>query len=130
MTAKRLNKLLYFSEVEYMKRYNGKPMLSENFYAWPSGPVIPSIYTNFAQFSNGEMNTVDGTYDPLTKNIIEVLDYVFNSTINIDTLDLVKMSCVKSGPWDNVFNIKDKLHEQIVEKISIYNYYLDQNLFD
>ena len=42
LTCKRLQKLLYFSDVEYMCRNGGKSMFNDNYYAWPSGPVIPS----------------------------------------------------------------------------------------
>ena len=129
MTCKRLQKLLYFSEAEYMKRHNGEFMFSEDFFAWPSGPVIPSVYSKFAQFQTGEMTIVDGDHTPLTKDMVDVLEHVFNSTITIDTLDLVEMSHVKGGPWHQVFDETDPKHEQIIEKESIYNYYSGRNVF-
>ena len=129
MTCKRLQKLLYFSEAEYMNRHNGESMFTEDFFAWPSGPVIPSVYSKFAQFQSGEMTVVTGDHTPLTSEMIEVLDYVFNSTIMIDTLDLVEMSHVKDGPWSLVFDATDPKHMQIVDKSSIYNYYNARKIF-
>lgn len=129
MTCKRLQKLLYFSEAEYMRRHNGEAMFSEDFFAWPSGPVIPSVYSKFAQFQNGEMTIVAGSHTPLTTEMIEVLDYVFNSTIAIDTLDLVEMSHAKDGPWSSAFEDNDPKHMQIVDKSSIYNYYNTRSVF-
>lgn len=129
MTCKRLQKLLYFCEVEFMQRHNGESMFSEDFYAWPSGPVIPSVYSKFAQFQTGEMTVVGGTHTPLTENMIEVVDFVFDKTINMDTLDLVTLSHVKDGPWDRVYNDSDPKHEQIIEKASIYSYYAPHSVF-
>lgn len=128
MTCKRLQKLLYFSEAEYMKKY-GEAMFTEDFFAWPSGPVIPSVYSKFAQFQNGEMAIVEGKHTPITKEMEEVLDYVFNATITIDTLDLVERSHVEGGPWDLVFDANDPKHMQIIEKSSIREYYNTRNIF-
>ena len=129
MTCKRLQKLLYFSEAEYMRRNSGEPMFSEDFFAWPSGPVIPSVYGRFAQFQNGEMTTVDGEHTPLTDNMKDVIDFIFDKTINIDTLDLVEKSHVQGGPWSLVFDNSDPKHEQIITKASIYKYYKTQKVF-
>lgn len=129
MTCKRLQKLLYFCEAEYMTRHNGETMFSEDFYAWPSGPVIPSVYSKFAHFQNGEMTTVPGDHTPLTDDMTEVLDYVFNSTIAIDTLDLVEMSHIEDGPWSLVFDRTDPKHMQIIKKSSIYDYYKNRKVF-
>lgn len=129
MTCKRLQKLLYFSEAEYMKRHNGEAMFAEDFFAWPSGPVIPSVYSRFAQFQNGEMAIVAGEHSPLTNEMIEVLDYVFNVTVTIDTLDLVERSHAEGGPWSLVFDANDPQHMQVISKSSIYEYYNNRNIF-
>lgn len=129
MTCKRLQKLLYFSEAEYMKKYNGKPMFLEDFFAWPSGPVIPSVYSKFAQFQTGEMTIVDGSPTSLDSEMLEILDYVFSKTINIDTMDLVEKSHVKDGPWSLVYDDTDPKHKQVIEKKSIYNYYKSRTIF-
>ena len=104
MSGKRLQKLLYFSDIEYMKRYN-TPMLRDNFYAWPSGPVIPSVYIRFIQYQSGE-----------------------SSTIGVDTSKLVKASHAEGGPWDCVYNAFDKDHDQIVEKKKMREFYKDMNV--
>lgn len=129
MTCKRLQKLLYFSEVEYMRKHSGEAMFSEDFYAWPSGPVIPSVYSKFAQFQTGRMTIVDGEHTPLTKEMEEVLDCVFEATIDKDTLDLVEMSHIKDGPWSQVFDVNDSKHEQIITKASMYDYYKSVRVF-
>ena len=129
LSCKRLQKLLYFSEVEYQRRHAGKSMFDDDFYAWPSGPVIPSVYSRFAQFQTGEMTTVEGSHTPLTKDMEEVLDYIFHKTKNISTTVLVNMSHEKSGPWDRVYDASDPQHKQIISKESIYNYYATHSIF-
>ena len=129
LSCKRLQKLLYFSEVEYQRRHAGKSMFDDDFYAWPSGPVIPSVYSRFAQFQNGEMTTVEGSHTPLTRDMEEVLDYIFHKTKNISTTSLVNISHEKSGPWDTVYDSSDPQHKQIISKESIYNYYATHSIF-
>ncbi len=82
-----------------------------------------------AQFQTGKMTIVDGEHTPLTEEMEQVLDYVFNSTIDMDTLDLVEKSHVKDGPWSQVFDANDPKHEQIITKSSIYDYYKSRNVF-
>ena len=108
MTCKRLQKILYFSEIEYMKRNKGQVMFNDNFYAWQSGPVIPAVYDVFVQYQNGEMYPVEeGQHTPITPEMINVLNYVFEKTVEIDTYDLVEKSHEPNGPWDKVYNEED-----------------------
>lgn len=127
MSGKRLQKLLYFSDIEYMKRYNS-PMLNDEFYAWPSGPVIPSVYTRFIQYQSGEMRPAEGVHTPLKQEEREILDLIFNNTINVDTSKLVKASHTEGGPWDCVYNEYDKDHKQIISKDKMREFYENMNV--
>lgn len=42
----KLQKLLYFSWLEYYRR-NGTPLFEEEFEAWKYGPVVPSVYYDY-----------------------------------------------------------------------------------
>lgn len=44
LSTRRLQRLLYFCETEYMIKNNGIPLFEDEFYAWTSGPVIEKIY--------------------------------------------------------------------------------------
>ena len=130
LTCKRLQKLLYFSEIEYMKRHNGEPMFNDQFHAWPSGPVIPSVYDVFVQYQDGTMYPhEEGQHTPLTQDMIEVLDHIFNKTIDIDTYDLVDKSHNRQGPWSAVYIKDDVHHEQIIPKNKMLEFYIDQEIF-
>ena len=54
-TTKRLQKILYLCEIEYMKRNNGKVLFDDEFYACPSGPVIEEIYTKYMQYIGNDV---------------------------------------------------------------------------
>ena len=129
MTCKRLQKLLYFCEVQFMVNNNGQSMLTDDFYAWPSGPVIPAVYKKFVQFQSGEMYPLDGEHSKLTTQMVKVLDFIFESTTDIDTYDLVEMSHIKNGPWHRVYNESDVNHEQIISKNSMFDFYKSRNIF-
>lgn len=49
VTPMKLQKLLYFSYREFLKNTDF-PLFSEQFEAWPYGPVLPSVYDEFKSF--------------------------------------------------------------------------------
>lgn len=49
VTPMKLQKLLYFSHREYLKK-TGQPLFNERFEPWPYGPVLPSVYEEFRSF--------------------------------------------------------------------------------
>lgn len=123
MTCKRLQKLLYFSDVEYMRRNDGQSMFEDDFFAWASGPVIPSVYNRFAHFQSGRMEPLTGEYTPLTLKMQEALDEIFERSVFIDTFDLVEESHALNGPWMLVYNQEKSWQEQKISKESIYMFY-------
>lgn len=131
MTCKRLQKILYFSGIEYMKRNNGRSMFADDFHAWPSGPVIPSVYHKFSNCQNGNMQPIlDGIHNPLTQAMIDALKYTLERTWDIDTLDLIDISHEEGGPWRRFYNDADAKHEQIIPKTDIYEYYKLKAVFN
>ena len=130
ITGKRLQKILYFSDVEYMRRNAGDSMFTDEFYAWPSGPVIPSVYYEFAQYQNGEMSVAEGKHSDLTQSMVDAIDYVLERTNTIDTVDLIELSHVEGGPWRRFYSVKDPNHEQMIPKDEIYSFYKNREIFN
>ena len=129
MTCKRLQKLLYFSEVYFMKRNKGKFMFTDDFYAWASGPVIPSVYRKYVHFQTGEMMpSGEENHTPLTEEMRRVLDIVFEETICKETSELVDASHVDGGPWQQVYDKDDIEHKQIVSKESMFAFYVSKQM--
>ena len=129
MSCKRLQKLLYFSDVSYMLTHDGESMFTDEFYAWPSGPVIPSVYNKFVQFQTGDMIKVEGSHTPLTDEMKDALEKVFKATLNMSTSELVDESHREEGPWSTVYNSSDPDHKQIIDKTAIYQFYLKNTVF-
>ena len=134
MTCKRLQKLLYISDIEYMRKNKGTSMFRDDYYAWPSGPVIPSVYSKFMIYQDGHMVSIKGDFTPITPLMKECLDSVLECTWNMDTWDLVELSHKNDGteicPWKQFYNENDPNHEQIIRKDAIYAFYQKRNIFE
>ena len=125
MTSKRLQKLLFFCDVQYMLEHNGMPMFPDEYYAWPSGPVIPSIYQSHTEYEYGYSNLIgrEGWRSQLTPDMQHTIDEVFDATIKMDTAELIKLSHDEKGPWWNAYSENDLEHKQLIPKDLIYAYY-------
>lgn len=130
MTCKRLQKLLYFSEIEFMKRNGGQSMFKDEFHAWPSGPVIPFVYHKFMKYQYGRMDQIqeDG-HSGLTQAMIDALEYILQKTWDLDVLDLIEISHIDGGPWRRFYNATDPKHEQIIPKHEIFAFYKTREIF-
>lgn len=129
LSTKRLQKLVYFCEVEYMKRNHGKSLFEDQYYAWPSGPIIPEIYSVYMQYQDGDMKpNYDSSEKELSCDIKLMIDEILDATKKIDTSDLIKISKVPGGPHEKVFDKNDIQYKTIVSKKSIYDYYAERDL--
>lgn len=128
MSSKRLQKILFFSDVLYMIENNGQSMFSDDYYAWPSGPVIPSVYNEFKEYQDGKMYPHYNWKDKeISDKIKDTIDRVLKDTNTIGTYELVEKSHIKGGPWDLVFKkrgINCGINDfSIIKKKKIYKYY-------
>ena len=124
LTGKRLQKMLFFCDAQYMLDNNGESMFRDEYYAWPSGPVIPSVYYDYMQYQSGEMLPIDETgHTPLTPEMKSVIDEVFEATKEKDTAELIDFSHAEDGPWKKAYEEDDIEHKQLISKSSIYDYY-------
>lgn len=129
MTVKRLQKLLYFCEAEYMKRNRGRILFEDEFYAWPSGPVIPILYQEFVRCQNGEMLPEDEKDESiLSEEVKNIIVQILEATKHLDTLDLVNISTIDGSPHSKVFEEDDKDHLQLISKKDTYSYYSNREV--
>ena len=130
MTVKRLQKILYFCDVEYMKINNGELLFDDYFYAWPSGPIIPNVNNVFIQYQDGR-NYPRYVGEPLelTNEEKSIIDKVLKQTQELDTIELVNITKINDGPWQQVYNEFDSNHNQIISKEEMYNFYKNKELF-
>lgn len=122
LTIKRIQKILYLSQILYMNRF-GKNMFEDEFYAWPSGPAIPVLYDKSDQLLKDGMDRYEAVKDTVVrKKMMEVIDSVLNITNNVSALNLVKLSTTEESPWSKVYSPNDENHKQLISKEEIYNY--------
>jgi len=131
MSTKRLQRLLYLCDVEYMKRNGGTPLFTDDFNAWPSGPVIADAYGVFMQYQDGNMKPMyKGEVIELTDDVKSIIDEILDATKELDTADLMDITNIVDGPWHKVYEEEDKNHRQVVSKEESYNFYVGRNLFE
>ena len=129
LSTKRLQKLIYFCEVEYMKRNYGKPLLEDNYYAWPNGPAIPGLYYLFMQYADGNIKKTCEKGEPeLSCDVKEIIDDILDATKKLDTVELTNISNVPGGPYDMIFDKNDKEYKQMISKKDICDYYAERDL--
>lgn len=125
MSCKRLQKLIFFCDTEYMKKHHGKSFTEDKYYAWPNGPVIPEVYLNYMGFQNGEMIPLGEKYKTLSKEITKIIDEVIDMTAEKSTEELITIAHDKNGPWT-----KHREKQEIIPKREIYSYYKKTRLKD
>lgn len=130
LSTKRLQKLLYFSEVLYMKNNNGRRLFEDDFEAWASGPVIEDIFIEF-MLETPSWETIKSK--PLTielsKREKEAITSVVKSSRKMDTVELSLCSRVEGGPWDAVYDSSSDI-TAFISKRDMYEFYRNRDIFD
>ena len=127
LSCKRIQKLLYFIEIEYMKRNNGRPLFEDDFFAWPSVPVIPRVYSQYMIYNDTpDKISCAPSNCQLNPDVLETIDYVLKQTWKVDQVFLVKVSYV--GPWESAFDPSDPDHLQLITKNSMYEFWKNKKI--
>lgn len=96
ITNLKLQKLLYFVQGEYSK-IKGSRLISDDFYAWQLGPVVPSVYSEYSIFSS----SVLPAQKPLVRFSEEdacCIDFILQRYAYRTTWNLVELSH-QQDPW-------------------------------
>jgi uncharacterized phage-associated protein len=120
LTNLSLQKVIYFCHVWSLIDLN-KPLVKHHFEAWKFGPVLQYLYREFKEFNNrpikaramaldqytGEKCIAHCVFDEETATLItRVTDFYTRLTAS----DLIELSHVKGGPWDQVWNHKGRVN--------------------
>lgn len=122
LTSKRLQKLIYFSDLEYRKEY-GLNLVDDDYYIWSYGPAIPDIYytygyidhdciATFYRYCKTNPKEYYGELDYDKKNII---DKVIKTTLSKSTNELVEIAQKHTEGLDvgSVFDFKNINQENL-----------------
>ena len=102
ITNLKLNKLVYYSQVESLRKYN-QPLFDDIIEAWQYGPVEPVVYHAFSSYGRNciRKSTGSAILDETSKNLI---DSVMNRLGMLSAFDLVTLSHKPDGAWASVYS--------------------------
>ncbi|PAF49023.1 hypothetical protein BKH43_07465 [Helicobacter sp. 13S00401-1] len=107
-----LQKILYLSNNFYIINTGNFLIDDENFYAWKFGPVIPSVYKQYAFYAgdkflipeDGAINFNDTLEFKDKSDLLERFLGFVRYCANQAPWDLVKYTHKVGGAWDKVFD--------------------------
>jgi len=109
-----LQKIVYFCHVWSLIKL-GRPLVKQQFEAWQYGPVLQYLYREFKKHNDQPITERASRINP-TSGQKEVVSYQFDKETEellwrvvdfysqLRSSDLVALSHVKGGPWDEVWN--------------------------
>ena len=120
LTNISLQKIMYFCHVWFLVS-TGKPLIRHSFEAWEYGPVLPYIYRYFSNFEDKKLTSRITKIDMSTGNKIKasinvsdqeksLIRNIINFYSQLSARQLVELSHTPGGPWDNVWNYKEKIN--------------------
>lgn len=97
-----LQKTLYFSEINYIKKYK-KHLINDDFEAWQFGPVVRKVYYEYRFY---RANSIDKPQEPILidNDAKEILDKTIEECNKKSYWKLVEESHKKDGAWEQCFN--------------------------
>lgn len=124
ITNLKLNKLVYYSQVESLRKYN-RPLFDDIVEAWQYGPVEPVVYHAFSFYGRNRINKSTGLaiLDGISKKLI---DSVMDKLGMLTAFDLVTLSHKPDGAWASVYS-PDRDNPITPEAILASNDGLDKN---
>lgn len=102
ITNLKLQKLLYFIQGENV-RYKGTRLIRDDFYAWQLGPVVPSVYYEFAIYSSFELPR-QIEQEVISHEEQAIIGKILDDYATISAWDLVDMSH-EQDPWKYNYQI-------------------------
>lgn len=101
LTNLSLNKLVYFAQVEFLRKYQ-MPLFSDPIEAWKYGPVEPAVYYAFRDFGRSRITkqaSCDTMSGAASTEQIEIVDEVAKKYGSLTAFDLVNISHRDGGAW-------------------------------
>ncbi|EFC31810.1 hypothetical protein C414_000470009 [Campylobacter jejuni subsp. jejuni 414] len=114
-----LQKTLYFTELDYIKKFN-KHLIKDEFEAWKYGPVSREVYCEYRNYGANsidkpEQENLSGILD---KDELDVIDTAINNCNQETYWDLVERSHKKGGAWEKSFkeDSKEIIKKELIKK--------------
>ena len=100
MTHKKIQKLCYYAQAWYCALYDGTPLFNEEIQAWVHGPVIPSLYSYYADYKWEQIPQSPFDESIFSPKEIDILNAVYDTygSFSGDQLENLTHS---EGPWNS-----------------------------
>ncbi len=100
MTHKKLQKLCYYAQAWYCTLYDGSPLFEDEIQAWVHGPVVASMYPQYADYKWTPIPAIKIDNSSFEEDVINVLEAVYN-TYGGFTGDQLESLTHSETPWIN-----------------------------
>lgn len=119
LTNLKLQKMLYYAQVEYAAANNGNPLFSDEIQAWQYGPVVPSVYNLLRGCGAYRVSDFDVSIEriDLGRDVLEFLDRVFDKYVRYSAWALVDATHKIGSPWHTVYNFGQGDRQRIPQKL-------------
>lgn len=116
ITNLQLQKILYFTWIDYYKEGNGRLFEDKPFEAWKYGPVVREVYY---EYWLNVARLIFITKEP-EDNMSDVSDFLLKSLRKYrskSTRELVELSHKSGSPWDKCYdpNKKEEIPFNLIE---------------
>lgn len=120
----KLQKLLYLAQ-GFSYAFNDRPLFDDDMEAWVHGPVVPSVYHTYKNFS---FSPIDINYQlpDFDSKTLDVLNYVKNNFSKYDAKFLEEMTH-NQEPWilSREGLDPDERSDKTIQKQNIANYFIN-----
>ncbi|MDV3195494.1 MAG: DUF4065 domain-containing protein [Sweet potato little leaf phytoplasma] len=110
----QLQKLLYYAQVESLIQYH-KPLFEEEIQAWDLGPVIPTVYFEFARYMAEKKDLFEEkcTKNPFPCETIKILNLVLEKYGSKTPQQLIEQTH-QEIPWKTTYHPNKKFSNSVI----------------
>ena len=99
----QLQKMLYFLQYVYVKQTDGKLLFTDQFEAWPYGPVMRDVYFRFSKYGGRPIEETSDAVIRMSPMLKSFIDAGIVSMRDRSAWDLVRLSHASGSPWDQIY---------------------------
>ena len=106
LTNLKLQKMLYFAQVEYMKTHGGEVLFPDDIEAWQYGPVVKNVYEMLKHCQSYVISEFDvdlALIDDLSESEINFLDAFCDKYLKYSAWELVGKTHKAGSSWDRIY---------------------------
>lgn len=107
LTNMQVQKLVFFAHGVHLAGF-GEPLIHEHPRAWTFGPVIPELYEALRKYGSKDVTEELKADDQIEEKSAErAINATWKAYKGYSASQLSKISHIKGGPWDSVWNCEE-----------------------